>query len=404
MNAVGIDVSKGKSMIVVMRPFGEVVASPFEVHHTASELKELADYLKSLDGETRVIMEYTGRYFQPIANYLHEAGIFVCVINALLIHDYGTTTLRRGKTDKKDAVKLANYAIDRWRDLSRYMPENDIRQMLKSCNRQYSQYIKVKVMLRSNLIALLDQTFPGLNNIFPSAPRKDDGHFKWIDFAIKFWHSECVRGISLNAFKKKYAQWCEKNRYNYSEDKAEKIYAVSFEHVTTLPQTDNTKLLVVQAAMQLNTIIETLVSIMNEMRRLSQMLPEYPVVSAMYGVGETLTPQLMAELGDVRRFYSKKALIAFAGIDAPPNQSGTFEAKSRSISKRGSPLLRKILFQVMFCLIKHSPQNEPIYQFLDKKRSEGKHYFVYMMAGANKFLRIYYARVKEYMEQQAVTA
>lgn len=61
MNAVGIDVSKGKSMVAAMRPFGEVVAKPFEVRHTASELRELANYLKSLDGETRVIMEYTGR-------------------------------------------------------------------------------------------------------------------------------------------------------------------------------------------------------------------------------------------------------------------------------------------------------------------------------------------------------
>jgi transposase len=120
MNAVGIDVSKGKSMIAVIRPFGEVVASPFEVSHTANDLKNLAKFLKGLNGETRVIMEYTGNYFQPIACVLHKAGIFVCVINAILVHDYGGNTLRRGKTDKKDAIKLANYAIDRWLDLAKF--------------------------------------------------------------------------------------------------------------------------------------------------------------------------------------------------------------------------------------------------------------------------------------------
>ena len=67
MNAVGIDVSKGKSMIAVMRPFGEIVASPFEIRHTAKELGELASYLKSLDGETKVVMEYTGRYFEHLS-------------------------------------------------------------------------------------------------------------------------------------------------------------------------------------------------------------------------------------------------------------------------------------------------------------------------------------------------
>ena len=74
MNCVGIDVSKGKSTIAVMRPFGEVVVSPFEVCHTASELSELARLLKSLDGETRVVMESTGNYHAPVAWLLHGAG------------------------------------------------------------------------------------------------------------------------------------------------------------------------------------------------------------------------------------------------------------------------------------------------------------------------------------------
>ena len=68
MNSVGIDISKGRSTIAVMRPFGEVVISPFEVRHTDSELSELARQLKILDGETRVVMEATGNYHAPVAN------------------------------------------------------------------------------------------------------------------------------------------------------------------------------------------------------------------------------------------------------------------------------------------------------------------------------------------------
>jgi hypothetical protein len=109
MNSVGIDVSKGKSMVAVMRPFGEVVVSPFEVRHTDSELSKLAKLLKSLDGETRVVMEATGNYHTPVAWLLHDAGLYVSVVNAMLVHDYGNNSLRRAKTDKKDAVKLANY-------------------------------------------------------------------------------------------------------------------------------------------------------------------------------------------------------------------------------------------------------------------------------------------------------
>jgi transposase len=166
MNAVGIDVSKGKSMIAVMRPFGEVVASPFEVSHTPSELGKLANFLLGLTGETKVIMEYTSSYYQPIARVLHEAGIFVSVVHAKLIHDYGNNSIRKVKTDKRDAVKIANYGIDRWLNLVKYMPEEDIRQMLKSYSRQYNKYMRLKTALKNNLISLLDQTFPDVNTLF----------------------------------------------------------------------------------------------------------------------------------------------------------------------------------------------------------------------------------------------
>ena len=128
---------------------------------------------------------------------------------------------------------------------------------------------------------------------------------------------------------------------------------------------------------------------------LSEQLPEHNVVMEMYGVGKVLAPQLIAEIGDTRRFHSRKAITAFAGLDAPPYQSGNIDVKSRSISKRGSPHLRKTLFQVVDVILKNSPEDEPVYQFLDKKRAEGKPYKVYMMAAANKFLRIYYAKVNE---------
>ena len=93
MNSVGIDISKGRSTIAVMRPFGEVVISPFEVRHTDSELSELAKQLKSLDGETRVVMEATGNYHASVAKLLHDAGLYVSVVNAKLVHGYGNNEL-----------------------------------------------------------------------------------------------------------------------------------------------------------------------------------------------------------------------------------------------------------------------------------------------------------------------
>ncbi len=78
-----------------MRPFGEVVISPFEVHHTDGELSELAKLLKSLDGETRVVMGATGNYHAPVARLLHDAELYASGVNAKLVHGYGNNDLRR---------------------------------------------------------------------------------------------------------------------------------------------------------------------------------------------------------------------------------------------------------------------------------------------------------------------
>ena len=156
MNAAGIDVSSRKSTVAVLRPFGEVVRVPFEVNHSAEGLASLVQQLKAIEGETRVVMEHTGRYYEAVANVLHEAGFFVSAVNPLLIKEYGGNSLRRVKTDKADAVKIARYALDNWADLRDYTPMDRIRYDLKTLNRQFHLASKQKTATSNNLIALLE--------------------------------------------------------------------------------------------------------------------------------------------------------------------------------------------------------------------------------------------------------
>lgn len=395
MNAIGIDVSKGKSMVAIVQPFGVVVAEPFEVSHDVQALSELVERVKRLHGETKVVMEYTGTYYEPIANALHNAGIFVSVVNPLLIDDYGTNRVRKVKTDKKDAFKIANYALDKWTQLREYIPAEDTRKTLKVLNRQYTQYNKLLVMQKNSLIALLDSCFPNANTFFSSPQRESDGHEKWIDFILQFPHIDCISKLCPSAFKAKYQSWCKTNRYNYSEAKAVQIHVYSRTQANSLPATDAMMKAVKLSAALINSTLETLAAIRTEMDKLASTLPEYETVMSLYGVGCVMCSQLIAEIGDVRRLNSSKSLVAIAGIDPPPDQSGKDDPKSRPISKRGSPLLRKTLFQIMQVILQKQPIDEPVYQFLDRKRAEGKPYRVYMIAAANKFLRIYYARVME---------
>ena len=115
---------------------------------------------------------------------------------------------------------------------------------------------------------------------------------------------------------------------------------------------------------------------------------------------EILAPRLIAEIGDLRRFYNKKALIAYTGIDSPPFESGQFVANKRHISKRGSALLRKTGYEIMKCIKSTKPKDDPIFLYMLKKEAEGKSKKVAKIAALNKFLRIYYARVKEVYNTQ----
>jgi transposase len=203
--------------------------------------------------------------------------------------------------------------------------------------------------------------------------------------------------LSEKEFAERYRRWCKREGYNFSERKAEDIYVSAVGHFCVLPKNESTELLMKQAVAQLNSILIAQAAMAGEMLRLAQMLPEWPVVSAFYGVGGILGPQLMAEIGDVRRFEKKGSLVQFAGLCDEPYQSGKFNATGLPISKKGSPHLRKTLFQVMECILQNKPETDPVFQFLDRKRGEGKHFYNYMTSGSAKFLRIYYARVKQHL-------
>jgi len=395
MNAIGIDVSKGRSTVAITRPFGEIVRRPFDVYHSRSGLEELAKVILSLEGESRVVLEHTGKYSQPVIKVLCEAGIFVTAVNAKLLHDFGGDTIRRDKNDKLDAKKIAGYCLVKWEKLKRHIPEDETRWILKTYNRQLGEFMKIRISQRNNLVSLTDQVFPGVNRLFTSVARDSDGHEKWADFLMRFWHVERISKISYAAFAEKYRSWCNKHGYNYAESKAKSIYDTAKDAVATLRMNDFTKVLIRNAVSQLNSLYEAIAEIKSQMTVLAKSLPEYETVIAMHGVGKILAPQLIAEIGDIRRYPKRASLARFAGIEPPENQSGSYNQYSRRISKQGSPHLRRALFQVMRCVLQNSNPDEDMFRFISRKRSENKPFKVYMIAGANKFLRIYYARVKE---------
>ncbi len=166
MYAIGVDVSKGKSTIAINLN-GILLEKPFEIKHTDDGLKTLLDKINEFKKEDiKFVMEATGIYHLPILLKLLELQYFVCVENAFLIKKYFDVNLRKVKTDKKDAIKLANYCSDKWNTLKPYTMQDSTYEELKFLSRQYSQQISLKVKAKVQLSNLLDLTFPGFCDPF----------------------------------------------------------------------------------------------------------------------------------------------------------------------------------------------------------------------------------------------
>ena len=397
MISVGIDVSKEKSMVCILKPYGEIVASPYATDHTERKVTELVTLVGALTGDVRVVMEATGAYHLPLLTRFKQAGIFVSVINPLTMKKYASRALRKGKTDKLDAVRIANYGIDNWFHLVDYTPSKEAYEELKMLGRQYAHYISIKIESKQALANLLDRTMPGIKMLLSANRSGDPTKDKLGDFVEEYWHFDNITNKSEIRFVSDYCSWAKKKGYHANATKAKAIYAMAGNGIPTLSSSAaSTKMLTLEAVRVLKEINRTLETILTQMQALASVLPEYRVVRAMSGVGEVLAPRLIAEIGDVRRFYSGSALIAYAGIDSPPYESGNFVGTKRKISKRGSPLLRKTGYEVMKSLKSIKPtQDSAVYQFMLKKEFEGKPQKVAKIAALNKFLRIYYARVCE---------
>ena len=402
MISVGVDVSKGKSTVCILKPYGEIVCSPFEVKHVEKELEDLAGLLNKLDGEIRVVMEATGVYHLPILTFLQEKGYFVSVINPYSMKKYAKdNSLRRAKTDRLDSIMIANYGIDRWFKLQKYEGDENTYAELKLLGRRYRYYMELHVKSLQELTHILDYVMPGIKAMFNSwdeASNKD----KLSDFVERYWHYDLITSMSREEFIEDYLAWAKEKKYHQSSAKAEAVYEMASDGIPTLSSdTPSTKMLVQEAIAVLRAVDSSLFRIISRMQELAKTLPEYSTVRSMGGVGDVLAPKLIAEIGDVRRLHNAKALIAWAGIDPPPYESGQFVGSQRRITKRGSSTLRKVGYEVMRVLKSHrEPEDNIVYNYILKKEAEGKSKKAAKIAGLNKFLRIYYARVMAVYQQQ----
>lgn len=388
---VGIDVSKGKSTVAILSIAGEVIEEPFEISHDIDGLNLLEEKIKDIPKEDlKIVMEETGTYHLPVLGYLLDKGYFVVAENALKIKKYLDRGLRKTKTDKKDSLKLAEYVCDNWYKLNKVRENDEVYDNLRFLSRRYLDKIAIQTKEKISFSNLCDLLFPGFYQLL------DENTFMLgLEVFKKYYHPEIVTNKKQSLFVAEIDKLAKKLGHKGAGiTLANKVYNLALKTISPRPNNQYAQLSVECCVDELILTIKSSNKIITEMDELARELPEYEEINKMPGIGKKLTSRVIAEVGDVRRFKNAGSLIAYAGIDAPPYQSGQFEATNRHISKRGNKYLRKTGYEVMKALKSSCKSDNELKSYIIKKENEGKLKKVAKIAGLNKFLRIYYGTVK----------
>lgn len=389
---VGIDVSKGKSTVAILSIEGEVIEMPFDINHDVEYLEKLDKKLQKFSKEDlKIVLEQTGTYHLPILTYLLDKEYCVIAENALKIKKYLDRSLRKAKTDKKDSLKLAEYACDNWYKLKVNFIEEEKYKELRFLSRQYFSLNSMKVQQKVDFSDLTDMLFPGYYQLL-----EECNFVVGLKIFEKFSDPKIIRKKKLETFLNDVEKIAQKiGQQRAGRNLAIKVYELAKKSVPSCPSNSSTQLILNKRVVALINLIETTNEIIAKMNEIAKNMDEYKEVRNMKGVGDRLAPLLIAEIGDIRRFKNAGSLIAYAGIDSPPYQSGKYEATNRHISKRGNKYLRKTGFEVMQSIKSFCRVDCEVYDYIVKKETEGKCKKSAKIAGLNKFLRQYYGILKK---------
>lgn len=331
MFAIGIDVSKSKSTIAIIKD-GEIFTNPFTIYHSHEGFEIFESKLKNINkSQIKIVMESTGIYHLPLLTKLLENDYFVCVENAFLLKKYFDIYLRKAKTDNLDSIKIAKYCFEKWHSLKHFSMSAKTYQELLFLSRQYDQFTSLKTKSKIQLTNLIDITFPEFTLCF----NEDKNQlFLMLDILEKFYHPSLILKNTEKSFFNIVNKLAQKRGVRTSARISTYLYSLSQNILSARPQNTSTKLIIKACIDTIRGLEEATENILTQMDEIASSLPEFDVVSSMSGVGKKTRSRLIAEIGDINRFDSANSLIAYAGIDTPPYQSGNFYATERHITKR----------------------------------------------------------------------
>jgi transposase len=346
----------------------------------AAMIGAITGHCNGLD-EVMVAMESTGCYHLNLLSFLTSHHIKTVVVNPLLIANYGKLSLRKTKTDKKDALVIAHFLLSH-RDTISQCSVSQSHQDLRDVAREREFTGKMIAGMKNDIKRMLQSTFPELEklvNVFSDT---------MLHFLKRFPSARLIANAGKDDLQQAFVHTDRRMRLAV---RPEKIRETALTSVATnspakellLPGKIETLLFLQQRLDELTTLMVRLCKTMAE--------EDLKIITSIDGINTKTAAPFIAELGDWSNYQSYKKLIAFAGIDPSIHQSGKFQGGSR-LSKRGNRHLRRIIWLMTFCAIR---MEGPFKSYFLRRKSEGLPFKKALFATAHKLVRVIFAMLQK---------
>ena len=376
----GIDVAKRKHAIALLDENGQPVQRAFTIENTRAGFDQLLQALAALNGPVLIGLEATGHYWWALYDDLTHHEHRVVVLNALQVHAFRKSGVRKVKSDRTDAVWIA--AFLRFSRPEPAKPTTAVFLQLKDVSR-FRYHLSDQIGdCKRKLLSVLDRVFPEYETLFSSV-------------FLTTSRQLLTQAVSPQALADFDLQELTELLHTASRGRFDRAKADALQ--TLAKQSVGVRFLADAAQLQVRCLLGQ-IDLLEEQRQLvddalAQLMAQVPQhLTSIPGVGSTTGAALLAEIGDIQRFDAPEKLVAYAGIDATVYQTGQFEARQMHMSKRGSPYLRHALWQAASMAIRYDDELRAYY---DRKRQEGKSYGTALGAVCRKLITRVYIVLKE---------
>ena len=382
MYIVGIDIGKNHHEASIVSPEGKQIGRSLRFATTHKGADSLMSFIFKNIGNSPCVfgMEATGHYWYPIYSFLKAKGYTIYVINPIQSDSLRKMYIRQTKNDSIDSFLIAE--VIRFGQFgTTSMADENILAMRQLC-RYRDSVISSRTEIKLRIGTIMEQIFPEYEKQFSSL---------WVSTSMgileKYLTPENIENAPIDEL------------FEIIKDKSHnrltKAKAISIKEAAA--DTFGIKIAQDAFSFQLKQLIDRMNFLDKQIEALDIEIMKYYEQFDCYlhtipGIGMIATATILAEIGDIHRFKSSSALVAFAGIDPTVRQSGEFNSTHNHMSKRGSPYLRHAIFLAATTCSFH---NSPLNAYYKKKRDQGKHHLTATRAVARKLTTVIYAVLRD---------